>query len=251
ADQQGAHVMVVAKRAHQPIEPGPPASQGADLELLKRPGEPAGPHRDDVIAQLVDGLREPAGPAATQPALGLELDPPRQQLGIDERAEPTRGVGAARERRRLVELRDFGFVQLGWTPFAPRPRLDPQCQQAPIVDAGAEAAGDTPAAQGPVGRVEVDVAVEQRLDRPCPQSGRQRRQDEAVQQLETLDFPAKFAHPAPAQKANPARTYTRVPSTLRAAPTTYAASWNGYAPQTFFPATRNASVSWSEIGAVR
>src|SRR5206468_12949637 len=76
--------MVVAKRAHQPIEPGPPATQGADLELLKRPGEPPGPHRDDVIAQLVDGLREPAGPAATQPALGLELDPPRQQLGIDE-----------------------------------------------------------------------------------------------------------------------------------------------------------------------
>src|SRR2546427_735006 len=73
--------------------------------------------------------------------------------------------------------------------------------------------------QRPVGRVEVDVPVEQRLDRPRPQSGRQRRQYEAIQQLEALDLPAIVAHPAPAQNPNPARTYARVPSTLWAAAT--------------------------------
>src|SRR5256885_7159 len=49
ADQQGAHVVVVAERTCQPLEPGPPATQRADLELLKRPGEPPAPNRKSVV----------------------------------------------------------------------------------------------------------------------------------------------------------------------------------------------------------
>src|SRR2546422_3257513 len=61
--------------------------------------------------------------------------------------------------------------------------------------------------------------MEQRLDGSRAQSGRERRRDEPVQQLEARDLPVVLAHVAHGQKANPARTYTRVPSTLRAAAT--------------------------------
>src|SRR5437667_244102 len=85
---------------------------------------------------------------------------------------------AALRNLRLERLRQ----RQGGAAFPPADGADGE--GAPVVDAEAEPACDAPPAERPVGRVEVDVPLEERLHRAGAQPQRERLPDYAIQQVQ-------------------------------------------------------------------
>ena len=164
-DEQRAQAEALLERLRQGVQAGPTGAEAADFELLEAAGQLLAAHRHDVAHQLELGAREPAAPSAPDAPLGLELDAGDEPGRLDERPKAPRRVRTAGERFRAFELRHFRLERLrdheGDRAVRPPQGLHPQ--EAAIVDLDPEAAHHPAAAQTPIGRVEVRVAMERLL----------------------------------------------------------------------------------------
>jgi len=122
--------------------------------------------------------------------LGFELDAGQQQGRVDKRAQASRRVGRARERLLAFELGDVGFecLRQHQRDAALPPTDGAQREDAPVVDPDTEPATHAAPTQRPVGRVEVDVALEERLCRTGAEAQRKWICHHAVQQVQARDL---------------------------------------------------------------
>ena len=120
------------------------------------------------------------------PPLRLELDSREQLPRLDQRAQAARRVGRARERLVAFQLGDQGLEPLrehddsAVFPAA----AGAQREHAPIVDTDAKPATDAAPAQGPVGRIKVDVPLEERLHQAGAEAQRKRISHHAVEKVQ-------------------------------------------------------------------
>src|SRR5438046_2922241 len=122
-------------------------------------------------------------PAAS---LGFELTAGQWLGRLDQRPEPLRWVRAARERLFAFELgnvRSAGLRQRELrSPFPPA--SGPQGEDASVIQPGAEPAANAAPPQGPVRRIEVDVAVEPLLQAAGADAKREGVRQPALEQLQ-------------------------------------------------------------------
>jgi len=147
-------------------------------------------NRHDIVHHGVAAPGEPTGPSVSQAPLGLELDAGEEQGRVDEGAQTARRVRCARERLLSFELGDVGLERLRQhqrnATLPPTDRA--QREDAPIVDPDPEPAAYAAPAQRPVGRVEVDVALKERLHRSGTEAQGERVRHHAIQEVEGRDL---------------------------------------------------------------
>ena len=188
--EQRPEPVLLLKRPGQPVEARPAPSKLAELQLLERLRHLMAANRHDIVHDGVAAPGEPTGPGVSQAPLGFELNAGEEQRRVDQGAEAARRVRRAHERLHTFELGDVGLVRLRQhqrnAALPPTDRA--QRQDAPIVDPDPEPAAHAAPAQRPVGRVEVDVALKERLHRSGTEAQGERVRYHAVQKVEGRDL---------------------------------------------------------------
>ena len=188
--EQPTQAVPLLQRPRDTIHPGLPGGELSQLQLLKRPCQPPTADGHDVVHDLVARAREPSGIGVPPASLCFERDAGHEQGRLDECTQAARRVGHAPECLLPFQFRDVRFERLGH--HERRAALPPadgaQGEDAPVVDAGTEPARDATTAQGPVGRIEVDVPLKRLLDRTGADSQRERLRHHAVQELQRGDL---------------------------------------------------------------
>ncbi len=190
AHEQGARAVLILKRPRQEVEARSAPGELSKLEFLERLRPLTAADRHDVVHDVVASPREPPSPGMPHASLGFELDAGQEQGRVDERAHAARRVRRAREGLLAFELGDVGFERLRQhqRDAALPPTDRAQREDATVVDPDAEPTAHAAAAERPVGRVEVDVALEERLHRAGAEAQRERVQHHTVQDLQRRDL---------------------------------------------------------------
>jgi len=178
------------KRPRQAVETRSTPGELPKLQLLERLRALMAADRHDVVHDVIAAPGEPTGPGMPQAPFGFELDAGQEEAGLDERAQPACRIGRARERLRTLELGDVGFERLRQHERdAAVPSTDrAQGEDAPVVHPDSEPAADAAPAQRPVGRVEVDVPLEEGLRRTGAETQGERFRHQAVQEVQRRDL---------------------------------------------------------------
>ncbi len=181
---------MLLKRPGQSVEPRPAPSELAELQLLECLRHLMAAYGRDIVHDGVAAPGEPTGPSVSHAPLGFELNAGEEQGRVDEGAQAARRIRGARERLRSFELGDVGLERLGQherdATLPPTDRA--QREDAPIVHPDPEPATHAAAAQRPVGRVEIDVALEERLHRSGTEAQGERVRHHAIQEVEGRDL---------------------------------------------------------------
>ena len=167
------------------------AARRAQRELVKRTTPDSAAYVDAVIQQIQLRTTKPIAVGLALDTFDQQLDPGLQQPEVDDRCQPSRGLGPAGERLARVSRFHRGLVatRRRWIVH----RADKYREQTAVVRANAQPARESAALQLVVGRIDVEIAVENPR-RGGVDSERQRLRREFLEMLGRDDIEAALAH---------------------------------------------------------
>ena len=151
--------MRLLQRTRQLLEARAAAHEPAHLELMKLPRELAAPHRHAVVDEGEPPRQMPRARCGTYHPVDLQLEARLEPGGIHQRPEPAGGPAVAVQDLGQIHAGSLGLEHLARARHR-QPRLgETEGDDAAIVGAVADAAGDAPRRERAVAGVDVDVAV--------------------------------------------------------------------------------------------